>query len=48
MIELYERNGSTVLELAHVAGDRVISLWAAPETVAAVRRYVERTLRGAA
>jgi hypothetical protein len=85
MIELYERYGSTVLELAHgqanaldielcaalgafrvtkaqlrlsalqridatevVAGDHVISLWAAAETLAAVRRYVERTLGGAA
>jgi enoyl-CoA hydratase len=27
-----------------VAGDHVLSLWAAPETLAAVRRYVERTL----
>jgi hypothetical protein len=24
----------------------VLSLWAAPETLAAVRRYVERTLGG--
>jgi hypothetical protein len=29
-----------------VAGDHVLSLWAAPETLAAVRRYVERTLGG--
>jgi hypothetical protein len=48
MIELYERYGSTVLELAHVAGDHVISLWTAPETLAAVLRYVERTLGGSA
>jgi enoyl-CoA hydratase len=31
-----------------VAGDHVVSLWAAPETLAAVRRYVERTLGGSA
>lgn len=29
-----------------VAGDHVLSLWASPETLAAVRRYVERTLGG--
>jgi enoyl-CoA hydratase len=29
-----------------VVGDHVLALWAAPETLAAVRRHVERTLNG--